>query len=387
MVKNNASAVGKTVTTESGHSFEVIDHNGKTGNHSRHLFHCPRCAKDPELFGDGNFWSRLHSLTYRSAPPCGCAYSPRWTEEQCRVRCERAARCHGLLFKGWVGEYKGCYTRVSLYCPDHGEIKSKTINNLVNQNQGCRKCYEVRIRESAMSDKEAEEKYLPLCGYPEGSTLRRIKHAEQEGRRNKFVVYCPKCGNDEYAHAGLCDGVFITNSEALCSGEKSCRCSITKRKPEKIARFQCVSVLNESGFDFISWLSEYNNTNSKIIAFCPKHGLFYPTAQQTLKGHLCPNCGIGGYKTSKPGQLYLLASECNTMMKVGITNNFEKRQKELIASTPFTFDVLAVRDMQGPAAPVLERKILERSNRLGLTGFGGATEWIEYDESVLDYFQ
>lgn len=386
MIRNNASAVGKTVTLSSGAALKIINHNGKSGNHSRHLFYCQKCAKDTELFGDGTFWSRLHNLTVRDSAPCGCGKSPLWSYEQNAIRCQRAAKRKGLEFISLDAEPKGCYGRVHLACRKHPfrEIRA-TVNSLVNGDCGCRSCYEETLVARAASDEDAAKKYLDKCGYPQGTTISRIKG--RPGGRIRFRLWCSSCANDEYAQAGLCSGVFAVPIEALCSGEKSCRCGKTKRKPEKIARFQCESLLEDSEIMFVDWLDGYKNGKSKIIAECPDHGRFYPSPQSILVGSRCPGCSAGGYSVNRPGFLYLLESECKSMMKVGISNNFAQREKDLRNSTPFGFSVLSVISMQGPAAPVLERKILQRSKRLGLTGFNGSSEWVERDEAIPDYFQ
>lgn len=386
MVMRHAALVGTKITTDTGVTLSIIGHNGASGNGSRHLFHCDECAKDPELFGDGNFWSRIHSITHAGSTPCGCSDAPRWSEWQYYIRCKRAAIASGLRFYGWAEEYRGWKTRLSLYCPFHGGLERATPTSLVVVGRGCRKCYDLRVRDRAISDDEAEERYLGLCGYPEGTRLKRLGKIDSKGVRSYFEVRCPSCASDEYTVAGLCNGVFETDIISLCSGYKACRCGSTKRKPEKIARYQCESLLEDSGIKFIGWKDGYQNARSKIVAKCPEHGLFYPTPQTILNGSRCPACSSGGYSVNKDGFVYLLKSKCGMFLKAGISNNFNNRLYELIRCTPFDFEVLGVKEMQGPAAPVLERSLLEMSDRAGFTGFGGCTEWVEFSQCIIDEF-
>lgn len=377
MVKKHADLVGSQITTRNGAVLDIVDHNGKTGNHSRHLFYCKVCSSDREMFGDGLFWSRINSITLKGTAPCGCAKHPQWTQWQDYVRVKRACLASGLEYIGWHGDYKGCYTKIHARCPTHGEIKSLSINSLMNSKHGCRECYNQKVRERGLTGQKLTEKYASKCGYPKGT---KIIRTDTDGL---LKVFCSKCATDEYAAAGLCDGIFNTNISALCSGYRSCRCGATNRKPEKIARFQCESLLIESGIDFIGWKDGYKNSRSKIIASCRIHGTFYPSTATILNGRRCPSCSAGGYSVNKRGYLYLLSSDCGKMMKVGISNNVKKRMKDLVRCTPFGFRLVTYKDMPGEIAPIIEKNILSSSDRLGLSGFNGASEWIRYDDEIL----
>jgi hypothetical protein len=45
---------------------------------------------------------------------------------------------------------------------------------------------------------------------------------------------------------------------------------------------------------------------------------YQQSTTQAIKGYQCPNCAVGGYKTTKPGVLYVLCG--TTYGKVGISN-------------------------------------------------------------------
>ena len=67
--------------------------------------------------------------------------------------------------------------------------------------------------------------------------------------------------------------------------------------------------------------------NVEII--CPEHGVFWQSpANHLSQKNGCPNCSIFGYRTSKPGWLYLQTLD-DEFIKVGITNHTpERRMKE-----------------------------------------------------------
>ncbi len=385
-VKKGDRIIGQEFVCRGGVSLVAIRYNGKVGNDSRHDFFCDVCSRDEEMLDGGIFTARTCDVTHSMASPCRCNSHPKWTEWQYIVRCKRSCIAKGLRFIGWKGQYSGHKTNVLYRCPRHG-LASCSINNLLNSGQGCRKCYEDSIRARAQSDEDAAENYLSRCGYPDGTTISRVGPPDGDaGTRSLFRLWCPACSCDEFSQAGIADGNFVVTIESLCSGHKSCRCGKTRRKTEEIARYQCESVLASDGFEFDGWCGEYRNGKSRINAVCKTHGAWTPQVYSVLAGRRCPDCSKGGYSTSKPGTLYLLGSECGKMMKIGITNSLQSRIKYLVAHTPFQIYSIATREMDGAAAPVLERKILEESNRLGLSGFNGATEWIEWDQRVMRHF-
>lgn len=378
----SADWVGQSVVTKSGVVLKVVSHNGASGNDSRHGFYCKVCAADPELFGDGVFISRIHSVTHKGATPCGCATHPIWDERQNLIRAKRAGADIGVSVSGYAEPFRGIYTKLSASCSEHGVISSLTLNSLVNSGQGCRRCYEMRISERAASDEDLTRLYVARCGYPEGTVIRR-SHRLTKGRRRHVIIHCPVCASDEFAQAGLCSGVFEVDAAYLSAGMTSCRCGKTKLIPEEIRIYQVQSLLSESGHEFHGWRESYTNTNTKIIAECPEHGIYHPTISTVLRGSRCPACSIGGYSINKDGYCYLLKSACGSLLKIGISNNPDQRIKTLARLTPFEFEVAMVKPMQGPKAPVVEAMIKRRHTSAQLTGFNGASEWLILDDGIL----
>lgn len=66
---------------------------------------------------------------------------------------------------------------------------------------------------------------------------------------------------------------------------------------------------------------------------------WFTTPANVLKGKRAPVKPYGGYKTNKPGVLYVLHSESESMYKIGITNDFDRRLAELVKGTYFEFEV------------------------------------------------
>lgn len=380
-VCKSADWVGQSITTESGVELKVVAHNGLSGNSSRHGFYCKVCAADPELFGDGVFWSRIHSITHKSATPCGCAVHPRWGERQYLVRAKRAGKARNLSVSGYSEPFRGVYTKLAVSCEKHGEINTLALNSLINSGHGCRTCYEARVSSRAISDEKLTRKYAARCGYPAGTTIERSARLTS-GRRKHAIIKCPVCASDEFAQAGLCDGVFEVDMACLSAGMTSCRCGKTKLIREDIRAHQAEGLLSESGHKFLGWRDGYKNTKSKVVAECPEHGIYYPSVSTLLRGSRCPACSAGGYSVNKPGHCYLLKSECGSLLKIGISNDPTQRVKELVRFTPFAFELVMVKPMAGPKAPVVEAMIKRRFASAHLSGFNGASEWLIMDDAI-----
>ena len=68
------------------------------------------------------------------------------TEEQWKERVTLAANEKGHMFNGWYGEYKRQKTKLRLYCSEHGEWTTTSIDNYTNKKRtsGCPSCGKVK---------------------------------------------------------------------------------------------------------------------------------------------------------------------------------------------------------------------------------------------------
>lgn len=120
----------------------------------------------------------------------------------------------------------------------------------------------------------------------------------------------------------------------------------------------------------------YKSAKTPVVIICPLHGEFNQQPQHHLNGSGCPSCGKYGYREDSPGFMYVLESLDGTVVKVGITNNFEQRLQQLKRSTPFRFRTRRVFEMPGPSGRPLEKYIHNLNQSAGFSGFSGATEWL-----------
>lgn len=195
----------------------VIGWNGKYANDKRYIVSCAICKEDPELFGEGLFASSKGHL--KNYLPCGCAVKPQWTEEQYKIRCDRAAKTQGLIFKGWSTEFTVMKdTKVLLECPDHGEYGSMMLSYLVGKNflhKGCPGCFAVRMGNFKRKDDQVMiDMFMATGCYAEGTVFTRSERVDKYGHKKYWYMDCPDCGESGEGHL-----------VGLYKGARSCACS------------------------------------------------------------------------------------------------------------------------------------------------------------------
>ncbi len=121
----------------------------------------------------------------------------------------------------------------------------------------------------------------------------------------------------------------------------------------------------------------YKSRGTKMKIICPYHGAFWQTPDSHTQGRGCPDCKNSGYKSSKPGHLYVLVSDDIT--KVGITNKDPKvRCKYITKDSGKDFTVLkSYRFDVGQVALDLETVLLQelrKQYKSPTEKFSGSTE-------------
>jgi hypothetical protein len=80
---------------------------------------CSVCSKDTELFPYGSISSTKGQLKI-GHKPCGCPSTPRWNEDQNKIRVIRKSKENGYIFHGWSEGYHGKDTKLLLENPETG---------------------------------------------------------------------------------------------------------------------------------------------------------------------------------------------------------------------------------------------------------------------------
>jgi len=171
---------------------------------------CLKCAEDPELFGEAYFECTRGDLK-RLSLPCGCGKSPRWTEAQYKILCERKCNEIDINFLGWVGEFTNNSTKCLLECKEHGVWRETTIGRLLYSLKMCFKCSVAKLKVNKFENKPDSEmiaNFISTGSFPDGTTFKRSVEPQ------KWVVYCPVCKEENTA--------FLAN---VYKGRLPCSCS------------------------------------------------------------------------------------------------------------------------------------------------------------------
>lgn len=188
---------------------------------------CLVCASDEEVFGEGYFTVYMPSLK-KGHLPCGCGKAPKYTENQMRVLCTRAANRLGYEFIDFAQDYSGVNNKILLKCPKHGEWCTGSIRGLLSKGRGCLKCQADLL--SLNKRTATETKYENF----EDSFCRVLKVDWRDsapsagGRaRAKLVCQCKTCYNE-----------FETMLSDFMSG---CRCPLCSGRYQNVAYVSLVS--------------------------------------------------------------------------------------------------------------------------------------------------
>lgn len=197
-----------------GDHLEIIGWSGRNRSNKLYIVRCGKCAKDPELFGEGFFRSSKGNMEAGQIP-CGCSKSPNWSREQLFIRCTRKAQELGHEFLGFDGDWMAIRTKVTMYCKRHGEWSSSNIDNLLNGDRGCPGCkVETLSKLYKKPDEIMVENFLSTGAFHPETKFWRSERLNSFGRKSHWFMSCPEC--EQIGEA--------THSD-LNRGQRPCGCS------------------------------------------------------------------------------------------------------------------------------------------------------------------
>ena len=193
---------------------EVIGWSGKRRANKYYILKCNKCSEDEELFGEGYFKRVKQDITDGKVP-CGCSKSTKWSREQYSVLCTRKAEQLGYKFLGFVGEWKGAFTKIKLLCEKHGGWDSAIISTLIHKDVGCKSCANILTSDfNTKPDEVMIESFLVGGGFHPNTVFWRSLKKDIRGHNVFWHYLCHDCG-------GKGEG----SSSMLQKGCKSCLCS------------------------------------------------------------------------------------------------------------------------------------------------------------------
>lgn len=289
---------------------------------------CHTCAKDPELYGDGIF-NTTGALIAQQTTSCACSTRFEHTPDQTKVQVERLCIKLNYKFLGFVGDWDGVQTKMSLKCGTCAyEWSSCTVMRL-KRGHGCPQCADNARKNS---DEEHIAGFFSTGKFYEGTKFWRKPAAnKKEQRERKWKYTCPVCSDDEFVKEGLCTGIFESYGHSLAAGAKSCRCSIVYKMTQAQKEYHINKVISDNllNVKFVRWAETYFGASTMVTLRCKEHGEWTVRASSfTDQGNRCPDCAEFGFKGNSPGWLYVLYN--GELTKIGITNGpVEVRVRQL----------------------------------------------------------
>ena len=336
-----------------------------TKSHSKLTINCPDHGPFQQIAKDHYRYGCKH-----------CAIESRGKSRRMTVGqfTDKALNVHGDKYSYHLVNYKGDNkTPVEIVCPDHGVFSQKPNGHL--SGDGCPRCARDYVRESnTMHVEDFIKRATEVHGdkYDYG----QVKYVNSN---TKVTIRCSDHGDFKQKPANHIRGAGCV------------RCYNDSQKGARMTTSEYVEKAKHvHGDKFIYDKTEYKGAYEQLTISCPDHGQFNTKAVYHLQGQGCPQCAIHGFNREKPGVVYILVSDDRTMMKIGITNNDERRFKELRTRTPFGFHVSMTKVFdKGHDAVACESHIHSLYDNVNLSGFDGATEWFELNfdahEKVSEY--
>jgi hypothetical protein len=250
------------------------------------ILSCSVCDKDEELWPTGSIRSRYNQLSDGKIP-CGCAVTLRWTEDQYKVRVQRECEKRGYIFYGWIGNFKGNTTKLSLYNPvTKNSWQTTCIGNLF-QGRGDPEEKGIKISQTKLVPDENHIEDFYKAGFSGGYKFWR---SDKKAHNQTYWYHtCPACSSDSYVSAGLCSGVFESSGADLKNGKKACRCSKVYRWTGEQREYQLHNECERKGLTFVRWEASngYTNNNSRFYWTCRKGHLCNSSVANFLNGKGC----------------------------------------------------------------------------------------------------
>ncbi len=265
-------------------------------------------------------------------------------------------------------EYTGAHGKVILVCKEHGDF-SVSFTNLITVRSGkypgCAACSQP-LR--GMKRRKPKEAFLEEVLGVHGSRY-SYNMDTYVTRDLKMEIICPE------------HGVFLQSPEKHLAGRTCPYCSGHARVTSEVFLKRASEVhANRYTYDTED-VKDIDKTGIETFVRinCDDHGWFRQKVNNHLNGSGCRACAEYGFNTKKPASLYVLLSDCGSVVKVGITNRaVSVRLKEINKKSPFVFYVVdEFKFKTGKPALDIETSVLNIfKNNMGSVAeiFSGSTE-------------
>lgn len=265
----------------------------------------------------------------------------------------RAKNVHENRYNYDNSVYAGADSKLSILCTVHGEFMQTPGNHI--KGKGCPKC--------AGKDQTTED-FIAKAISTHGSTY-DYSRAVYISTKTHVEIICRTHGaflQVPDAHIGLRQGC------PKCYGNSRSSTEDFSSKSSKVHS-------NKYTYEQV----EYTSAHRKVNITCLEHGIFSQTPHNHLQGNGCPSCANRDF-----GFIYMIDYH-EIGIKVGITNNINKRFLRLSSNSPVPIKLIAY--WQTNNAREIEKLVHQSFSKASIAEvFDGYTEIVLGTEKEIKEF-
>jgi len=213
-------------------------------------------------------------LNGQGCPLCGNAIVSHKLIYKKEVFITKSDKIHCGKYDYSLVNYTGIFKKIEIICPIHGKFEQIAHNHL--QGRGCQQCKKEAIKKARSLGYDMFIKKVRLIH----KDKYRYSNKTYLDTRHKIEIICPK------------HGPFYQTPDKHMQGQGCTQCKIEegsyKIKDTKESFINKALKIHGSRYDYSK--TEYENSWTKILIICPKHGSFTQTPESHLVGRGCPRC-------------------------------------------------------------------------------------------------
>ena len=197
---------------------------------------------------------------------------------------EKARKIHGDKYDYSKVEYNGCFNKVCIICPIHGEFWQSPANHL--SGKGCKKCAQVMLWDKR--GRNTTETIIKQFKEIHGDKYDYSK-VEYKSMRDKVCIICHEKDKNGVEH-----GEFWQTPEKHIKRGQGCPKCGKKLLWDKRGRITIKEFIEKAkkihGDKYDYSKVEYKDMHTKVCIICKEHGEFWQTPNKHLNGQECPEC-------------------------------------------------------------------------------------------------
>ena len=227
----------------------------------------------------GEFWQKpiLHLSTKHGCPECAKKESIKISKTEDFIK--KAKEVHGNKYDYSKTEYKGCYEKICIICPEHGEFWQTPINHIAkHQKHGCPECG----KENCKNIAEYKKDYFISNFIKKAKLLHGNKYDYSNinyvNSHTPIKLVCEEHGKFEIEPCKHLQGQECPICQKIIKHNLSCE-EKTKIFIEK------AKLIHGNKYDYSK--TKYIDSSTSVCIICPSHGEFYQKPSKHLNGVGC----------------------------------------------------------------------------------------------------